>query len=114
MNNPLDPAGKLITRVPPTENAWSNPMDPLYAAHRASLVGPLGTNASGLNPPLNAAGQPDFNNENFVPTLISYGPNKLPGAGGRSFPTVANPAVDDDMADNLYSFRVRREGARGD
>jgi prepilin-type N-terminal cleavage/methylation domain-containing protein len=118
VKNPLDPTGKLITWPAyggQSDNPWAEPTNALYVNRRASLVPTVGTNAFGINPPANAAGQPDFNNENFLPTLISYGPNKLPGAAGaRSFPTVANPVVDDDMADNLYSFRGRREGARGD
>jgi hypothetical protein len=107
VNNPLDPAGKLFVGArPPSENPWGNPANPA----RLQCL----SQATGTNNPAGGINLADFTNENFLPTLISYGPNKLPGAGGRSFPTLTNPAVDDDMADNLYSFRVRREGARGD
>lgn len=97
VNNPLDPLGKLLTRTPGTENPWGDPLNPYRKACLALAPSP-GNNPAGIN-------LADFPNANFLPTLISYGSNKKPGMlfGG-----------DDDGNDNIFSFRLRNQGQRGD
>jgi len=97
VKNPFDPFGKLLTRNPTTENPWGDPTNPL---RRACLAQAPGTNPLGIN--LN-----DFTNENVLPTLISFGANKRPG-------TVSIFGGDDDSNDNIFSFRLRAEGKKGD
>ena len=115
VKNPLDPAGRLVARnLPapgyPADNPFADPTNPLYANRLACLAQSPGTNPYGIN-------LPDFTNENFGPTLVSFGPGKKSGEVApefQPFPTTTSPAVNDDMADNILSFRLRREGNRGD
>ncbi len=85
-SNPLDPRGLLIVRV---GNNWA-------AANRASAITELGLPATG------------FVNSNFIPTLISAGPDNDPGTA-----PYLGGAAGDSGNDNLLSYR-RREGTRRD
>ena len=87
VKNPLDPTGKLIAR---TGNTWT-------LNGKKLVLGALGYKATG-----------DFPNENFLPTLISAGKNKLLGTA-----TTMLTGTDDAGADNLLSYRTRREGDKG-
>ena len=87
VKNPLDPMGRLLVR---TGNPW---------ASTAPTNGYRTTMLTGL-------GLADFTNENFLPTLVSAGANK-------QFGTQYFDVVADDSADNLLSYRLRREGDKG-
>ena len=85
VKNPLDPMGRLLVR---TGNPWAVTVP--TNGYRATMLTGLGL--------------ADFTNENFLPTLVSFGANKKPGTllGG-----------DDGGDDNLLSYRLRREGDKG-
>ncbi len=85
--DPFDPAGKLPAFMTAYPVVWSNIM-----AYTANTPG-------SANIPATYQG-----NRNFVPTLVSFGPNKQPE--GNLFGGTDN--------DNLLSYRLRREGNRGD
>ena len=87
VHNPLDPTGKLVNR---TGNTWTFP-------NKKTTLGQLGYK-----------GFTQFPNFNFVPTLISAGKNKKLGTA-----TTMIAGGDDDANDNILSFRLRREGDRG-
>ena len=84
-SNPLDPRGLLIVRA---GNNWT-------AANRTAAITALGL-----------ANPPGFMNANFIPTLVSAGPDK-------DFGTYLGGAAGDAGNDNLLSYR-RREGTRRD
>ena len=92
VNNPLDPRGKIID---------INPMDPSEPndAFRVYLAPKLGVDLS-VQPN-------DFSNANQLATFYSAGPNKEFGADPLDL-TV------EEALDNLFSYRLRREGAKGD
>ena len=103
VNNMLDPRG-LISQWPmPAVNPWLalTTLDPAASQ----------TNANYLNQQLTQGlasfgGFPTIKtSENTVPTLVSAGPNK-------KFGTYLDFTAD-DSADNLLSFRLRREGDKG-
>ena len=83
----------------PSANGSSNPLDP-----RKLLIS--WTNATSRNQALTALGLSGFVNENFIPTLVSAGPDK-------DFGTYLGGATGDSGNDNLLSYR-RREGTRRD
>jgi type II secretory pathway pseudopilin PulG len=85
--NPLDPTGKLLDVSVNPINTWAN------TPNRALAQTQLGVT---------------FTPDNFVPTLISAGPDK-------EFGTDVYGANSADAAgsDNVVGYRLRREGAQG-
>lgn len=86
VKNPLDPTGRLLVRA---GNPWA--VTAPTNGYRTTMFTALGLT--------------DFTNENFLPTLVSAGPNKKFG--------VYLDFAADDSADNLLSYRLRREGDKG-
>ena len=98
--NPLDPRGLLLT------NAWANRVNAAKG-----LMGNMVTGFQSTPPPdkfilLQVNTITGFQTENFIPTLISAGPDK-------DFGTALGGAAGDSGNDNLLSYR-RREGTRRD
>ena len=60
--------------------------------------------------PLRFRYQPLKSAENVIPTLVSSGANKMPGV---DYLDPAPAAPNDQSADNLLSYRLRREGDKG-
>ena len=87
VKNPLDPTGLLLLRP---GNPWASTAP--TNSYRATMLTGLGL--------------ADFTNETFLPTLVSAGANK-------KFGTNYFDVVADDSADNLLSYRLRREGDKG-
>lgn len=81
--NPLDPLGKLLPKAINPANTW---VDTNNIQTQLGVI---------------------FDDKNFIPTLISAGPDKLFGADVYG----ANSA--DDGSDNVVGYRLRREGAQG-
>ncbi|HET6572805.1 MAG TPA: prepilin-type N-terminal cleavage/methylation domain-containing protein [Fimbriiglobus sp.] len=92
VSNPLDPAGKLLFRP---DNDWGTApgLQPLRTELLAQFY--QGENRT------------QFPNVNFVPTLVSAGPDKEFGAD------VYGANSGDPGSDNVVGYRLRREGAKG-
>ncbi len=95
-SNPLDPGGKLLNRI---DNLWGT--DPNFLPNRQIALNAI----FGPSPLFTVP--PQFPNENFVPTLVSAGPDK-------TFGTDIYGATDDAGKDNIVGYRLRREGTKGD
>jgi len=101
--NPFDPLGKFIRwGTTPEGNLWANETGTtMNPSNRQRVMTILGFDPR----PNNNYQRP---NVNEIPTLISAGKNKLIG----DFSTMLESATDAD-ADNILSYRLRREGDRG-
>jgi hypothetical protein len=112
--DPFDPLGKLPTMTAPSGTAWSTTSlqtfwTVLTANHIAS---PLPTGYPyGYPFDINSSTTPPtWTTRNVLPTLVSAGPNKL---FGTDLLGSLGAGTDDDAKDNILSFRLRREGNRG-
>jgi prepilin-type N-terminal cleavage/methylation domain-containing protein len=116
-SDPLDPLGKLLTNAPgPASNpGWNRgKLQLFWQAAAAGTSNPHWqypgfptTSPDGY--PLQGGAGPVPRNP--TPTLVSAGPNKAFGTTS----LFGDPSVgpDEDAADNLFSFRQRREGTGG-
>ncbi len=100
--NPLDPSGKLLgtyanSALNRLDNPWGTDMSGQNFQQRTAALNAL---FPGQNLTM-------FPNENFVPTLVSAGPDKV--FGGDIY-----GATDDAGKDNIVGYRLRREGNKGD
>ncbi len=113
VNNMLDPRGLISEWPTPLVNPWLalRTLDPSGVLTNAAylkqeLERGLTTVAAPTGVPIRFQFQTIKADTNAVPTLVSAGPNKTTGTDALNFTA-------DDSADNLLSFRLRREGEKG-